>query len=636
MKALLGSQDEWEVVEEGFEEPTTTMGYMAAQTKALKEARSKDKETLYMLFRAIDESGFEKIVGAATSKEKSQKTLQRSQSMSSPVLSRQKNNVEGMAVEVMDIVAVVKVTVMKGTTRRRDSQANKIGVEEGAVEEEMTNKTIPTSSATSVTNFRADKKVEETTNLALGNELNEICLLMAQNEVNINNDTLWYLDSDASNHMSGHKYLFKEMQMIEDGHVFFGDASKVEVKGREKTKAFEVFKKFKVMVEKATSRHIKAVRFDRGGVYTSTAFIEYCEGQGIRRFLTAPYSPQQNGVAERKNRTIIDMVQSMLKSKKIPKKLWEEAVQCTIYVQNQCPHVKLDDQTPQEAWSRQKPTDSHLKVFGSVAYAHILNQLRTKLEDKTKKYIFIGYDEKTKGYKLFDPISKKVMASRDVRVNEANAENISFEEVLRDKKRDRTIQSATCCEGYKQKTGIDYDEVFTPVARMKTIRLLISQAAQFKWPIFQIDVKSTFLNGVLEEDVYIEQPPGKHSLSHMYKAGSFAKCQHCKSVHGGASLFTLEGFEENPTVHPRNGVKQPTAIGWKQPIVTLSTCEAEYMVASWCVCHAIWHRNLLSKIELKQLGATVIHVDNKSTIELEKNPVNHERSKHIDAHFHFI
>jgi Domain of unknown function (DUF4219) len=69
MKALLGSQDAWEVVEEGFEEPTNTTGYTAAQNKALKEARSKDKAALYMLFRAVDESGFEKIAGATTSKE---------------------------------------------------------------------------------------------------------------------------------------------------------------------------------------------------------------------------------------------------------------------------------------------------------------------------------------------------------------------------------------------------------------------------------------------------------------------------------------------------------------------------------------------------------------------------------------
>jgi Reverse transcriptase (RNA-dependent DNA polymerase) len=63
-------------------------------------------------------------------------------------------------------------------------------------------------------------------------------------------------------------------------------------------------------------------------------------------------------------------------------------------------------------------------------------------------------------------------------------------------------------KGYKQKAGIDYEEVFAPVARMKTIRLLISLAAQNKWSIFQMDVKSAFLNGVLEEEVYIEQPSG--------------------------------------------------------------------------------------------------------------------------------
>ena len=104
-----------------------------------------------------------------------------------------------------------------------------------------------------------------------------------------------------------------------------------------------MFKKFKVMVENATGRHIKAVRSDRGGEYTSTIFMEYCEERGIRRFLTAPYTPQQNGVTERKNRTILDLVRSMLKSKRMPKKFWAEAVQCTIYVQNRCPHVKLDD-----------------------------------------------------------------------------------------------------------------------------------------------------------------------------------------------------------------------------------------------------------------------------------------------------
>ena len=71
-----------------------------------------------------------------------------------------------------------------------------------------------------------------------------------------------------------------------------------------------------------------------------------------------------------------------------------------------------------------------------------------------------------------------------------------------------TFKARLVAKGYRQKARIDYDEVFTPVTRMETIRLLISHVAQYKWKIHQMDVKSAFLNGVLEEEVYIEQPPG--------------------------------------------------------------------------------------------------------------------------------
>ena len=82
-----------------------------------------------------------------------------------------------------------------------------------------------------------------------------------------------------------------------------------------------------------------------------------------------------------------------------------------------------------------------------------------------------------------------------------------------------------------------------------------------------------------------------------------------------------------------------TAFTWnsrKQPVVTLSTCEAEYVAATSCVCHVIWLRNLLKAIGLMQEQPTEINVDNKSTIALSKNPVFHDRSKHIDTRFHFI
>jgi transposase InsO family protein len=103
---------------------------------------------------------------------------------------------------------------------------------------------------------------------------------------------------------------------------------------KEKSDVFFVFKKFKVLVENLSGECIKTLRSDRGSEFTSKEFVNFCEQKGIIRFLTVPYSPQQNRVAERKNRTILDMVRSMLKSKNMPKEFWAEAVRCAVYLQN--------------------------------------------------------------------------------------------------------------------------------------------------------------------------------------------------------------------------------------------------------------------------------------------------------------
>ncbi|KAJ3708478.1 hypothetical protein LUZ61_012183 [Rhynchospora tenuis] len=174
------------------------------------------------------------------------------------------------------------------------------------------------------------------------------------------------------------------------------------------------------MVEKRTGHYIKALKSDRGSEYMSTAFTNYCKEHGIKRIQITP-SPQENNVAKGKNRTILDMVRSMLKSKNMPKDFWAEAVRCAVYIQNRSFQARLKDKTPQEAWSGIKPTVSHLKVFGSVAYARVPDQRRTKLDDKSKKYVFIGYDEKTKAFRLCDPIEKKVITSRDVQIHEESA-----------------------------------------------------------------------------------------------------------------------------------------------------------------------------------------------------------------------
>jgi hypothetical protein len=181
-----------------------------------------------------------------------------------------------------------------------------------------------------------------------------------------------------------------------------------------KSDAFTTFKLFKALVEKETDLSIKCLRTDRGGEFTSNEFKEYCKMNGIKRQLTAAYTPQQNGVAERKNRTVMNMVRSLLVEKNVPRKFWAEAVNWAFYVLNRCPTSSVKEMTPVEAWCGVKPSVGHLRVFGCIAYAHVPDARRTKLEDKSRCCVLFGISEESKAYRLYDPTSKRIIISRDV------------------------------------------------------------------------------------------------------------------------------------------------------------------------------------------------------------------------------
>jgi hypothetical protein len=107
----------------------------------------------------------------------------------------------------------------------------------------------------------------------------------------------------------------------------------------------------------------------------------------------------------------------MLNGKNLPKELWGEAVSTATYVLNRCPTKRLNDITPEECWTGNKPNVNHLRVFGSVAYRHVPDQLRRKLDDKSEVMILVGYHN-TGGYKLFDPVKRNIVISRDVLIDE--------------------------------------------------------------------------------------------------------------------------------------------------------------------------------------------------------------------------
>lgn len=148
----------------------------------------------------------------------------------------------------------------------------------------------------------------------------------------------------------------------------------------------------------------------------SNEFNVFCDENGIRRELTAPYTPEQNGVAERKNRTVVEMARRLQKAKGLPNYFWGEAIVMAVYLLNISPTKAVLNRTPLEAWNGKKPRVSHLKLFGCIAYA--LVYFHSKLDEKSEKCIFIGYCHQTKAYRLSNPISAKVIISRNVVFNE--------------------------------------------------------------------------------------------------------------------------------------------------------------------------------------------------------------------------
>jgi hypothetical protein len=159
---------------------------------------------------------------------------------------------------------------------------------------------------------------------------------------------------------------------------------------------------------------MKALRIDRGGEFTSNMFSVFCTETGIKHYTTTPHTPQQNGVAERRNQTVVEMARCMMKSMSVPAEFLAEAVATAVYVLNRSPTRSLKNKTSIEMWHGKKPRVDHLRTFGCTAHVKLMGPGLTKLADRSKKMVLLGYEAGTKGYKLFDPEINKITVSRDV------------------------------------------------------------------------------------------------------------------------------------------------------------------------------------------------------------------------------
>lgn len=161
------------------------------------------------------------------------------------------------------------------------------------------------------------------------------------------------------------------------------------------------------MVEQETGAVIKTLRTDRGGEFTSQEFQSFCEASGIQRHLTAPYSPQQNGVVERRNITLLEMTRSILKDMKIPNYLWGEAVRHATYLINRVAIRVLVSQTPYEVFRNKKPNVEHLRVFGCIGYAKVQTPHLKKLDDRSRTLVHLGPNQEQKLIDFLIPQAEK-------------------------------------------------------------------------------------------------------------------------------------------------------------------------------------------------------------------------------------
>ncbi|RVW84844.1 Retrovirus-related Pol polyprotein from transposon TNT 1-94 [Vitis vinifera] len=296
------------------------------------------------------------------------------------------------------------------------------------------------------------------------------------------------------------------------------------------------------MVETETGLKVKCLRSDNGGEYIDGGFSEYCATQGIRMEKTIPRTPQQNGVVECMNRTLNERARSMRLHVGLPKTFWVDAVSTAAYLINRGPSVPMEFRLLEEVWSGKEVKFSHLKVFGCISYVHIDFDARSKLDAKSKICFFIGYGDEKFGYrssvvsdvteidqKKYEFVNLDELTESTVQKGgEEDKENVNSQtweltelpvgkkalhnkwvyRIKNEHDGSKRYKARLVVKGFQQKEGVDYTEIFSPVVKMSTIRLVLGMVAAENLHLEQLDVKTAFLHGDLEEDLYMIQPEG--------------------------------------------------------------------------------------------------------------------------------
>ncbi|CAK1597413.1 unnamed protein product [Parnassius mnemosyne] len=202
---------------------------------------------------------------------------------------------------------------------------------------------------------------------------------------------------------------------------------------RNKSDVFNIFKNYKAEVENFTGKKIKCLQSDNGCEYVNNEFNNFLKTNGITRRLSVPHTPQQNGVAERKNRTLIEMARCMMRQVGCPPSFWAEAVNTANYIRNRCPTRAINGEIPFTIWKGNKPTVIYMQVFGSKVYYKEKGKQRGKFDSVSEVGIFMGYDTQSKAYRIHNPRNKKIILSRNVKFLNKTAFRHEYEDILNKK-----------------------------------------------------------------------------------------------------------------------------------------------------------------------------------------------------------
>jgi hypothetical protein len=191
-----------------------------------------------------------------------------------------------------------------------------------------------------------------------------------------------------------------------------------------------------------TNNRVQTVQTDNGGEFTSSYLRNKLLKRGITLQTTVPYTPQQNGIAERMNRTLVDRARTVLSHAGLPPQYWQNAMATVAHVTNRLITNANDRYSPFELWTGKRPDLSHLRVFGCRAYAHVPDQKRTKFDPKATSCIFLGYASNQKGYLLQEETTQKLLTSRDVSFDEhlLPRKAVVAQDVVEDKGEDSRMQ----------------------------------------------------------------------------------------------------------------------------------------------------------------------------------------------------